>query len=88
MHTHLNGADKENAPQPVARHIRGTSKFKHPKYKPTLRNYQAVTPRRDRQTIGRSFRPFGNSEVQVEVLTESRFPAIRISTIDNERIPR
>lgn len=81
METNLNGA-KENAPQPVARHKRGTSTIQNPQYKPKLRSFQAVKPQRDRQTVGRSFRPFGDSELRVTVLTKNGYPTIRISTIE------
>ena len=84
MRNNLNGV-KENASQPIGRHKRGTFKFQHPLYKPSLRSWQPLAPKRGRETVARALRPFGDSEARVEVLTKGRYPAIRILEAENGR---
>ena len=83
MRNNLNGAN-ENASQPIGRHKRGTFKFQQPPNKPNLRSFQALKPKRGRETVARTFRPFGQSEARVELLTEGNYPTIRISTIEGD----
>lgn len=86
MRNNLNGAEIENAPLPIGRHnSRSTSKTQCPLIKPNLRSFQALRPKRGRETVSRTLRPFGNSEARVDLLTEDGCPKIRISTIEGGR---